>query len=39
MKIKVLILNYNSIDLNNLILKNEINTRNFKNSKYGLSIY
>jgi len=39
MKIKVLILNYNSIDLNNLILKNEINTCNFKNSKYGLSIY
>ena len=37
MKIKVLNLNY--IDLDNLILKYEMDTCNFENIKYDLSIY
>lgn len=37
MKSKVLCLNY--IGLNNLIFKYEIDTCNFENIKYGLSVY
>ena len=39
MKSRVSILKYDGIAIGSLILKDEIDTCNFKNTKYNLSIY